>query len=81
MREKGTHTWDLHLAYHRCPKCGNIFESRKDYVYQMGKFVKDLQCPKCGNTYTLTKAEPPRIGPFFGETPKPDFDWSNNERK
>lgn len=79
MREKGTHTWDLSLAYHRCPKCGKIFENRKDYVYQMGKLVKDLQCPNCGHAYILEKNQQPHIGPFFGEAPKPEFDWSNNE--
>lgn len=76
MREKGTHTWDLYLTYHRCPNCGFIFESREDYVYRMGKYQKDLICPRCHHSYTLTKGQRPLIGPVFGEPPKPEFDWS-----
>lgn len=79
MRRKGDHTYDLYLTYHRCPKCGNIFESRSDYMYQMGKYVKNLECPKCKNSYFLERSRQPPIGPFFGANPKPEFDWSNNE--
>lgn len=75
MRQKGTHTFDIFLTYHRCPKCGYIFESREDYQYRMGKYEKDLTCPNCGHFYTLTREGRPSIGPFFGEAPKPEFDW------
>jgi len=76
MREKGTHTWDLYLTYHRCPKCGLIFENRENYIYRLGKYQKDLVCPRCANAYTLTKNQRLRFGPFFGDSSKPEFDWS-----
>lgn len=76
MIEKGTHTWNLYLSYHRCPSCGYIFDSREDFQYRLGKYQKDLECPRCGLVFTLTKEQKSLIGPFFGEAPKPEFDWS-----
>lgn len=72
-----THTWELNLYYHKCPKCGKIIECRKDYVYTEGHYIKELQCPRCHHCFSLTKEKTERpIGPIFGKPPKPEFDWS-----
>jgi len=55
VMQKGSHTWEIILYYHRCPKCGFIFESREDYQYRLGLYQKDLECPKCHHQYTVTK--------------------------
>ncbi len=70
-----THTWPLYVHYHRCPSCGYIIESRKDYVYEMGKWIKDVTCNRCKNAFRLEGKAPP-IGPLMGEAPKPEFNWS-----
>lgn len=76
MRKKGTHTWDLHLRYHLCPKCENIIESRTDFVYQLGEYVKELDCPRCHHHFQLKKnRESMPIGPLFGPPQPPEFDW------
>lgn len=70
-----THTWELYLRYHECPKCGFIVESREDYEYILGKYQKTLECPRCKHPFTLEKTGN-TIGPLFGKPPKPEFDWS-----
>lgn len=74
-KQKGTHTWDLYVHYHSCPECGAIIESRDDYEYQLGKYIKHLDCHRCGHSFTETKPSGKQIGPIFGEPPKPEFDW------
>lgn len=63
---KGNHTWDIIIQYHRCPKCGVIMESRLDYEYRLGKYQKDLECERCGHRFTLTKKTKPTFGPLWG---------------
>lgn len=75
MTQKGEHTWDLIFQYHRCDKCGWIIESREDYQYRMGEYVKDLECPRCHHFFQLSKIFPKRIGPIFGDPTRPEFDW------
>lgn len=43
----GVHTWDRKLEYHQCEKCTRLFESRHDYAYEMGQWIKKLECPMC----------------------------------
>lgn len=76
MSQKGPHTWDLILHYHRCPQCGRIIESRDDYIYRLGKYVKELQCPFCQKQFTVTKPTKPHFGPIFGEDDVVEWDWS-----
>ena len=75
MTQKGEHTWDLIVHYHRCPKCGNIIESRDDYEYRLGKYQKDLICEKCSHAFTETKKARRSLGPLFGEGDRPEFTW------
>jgi uncharacterized C2H2 Zn-finger protein len=75
MSQKGTHTWDLNLFYHRCPKCGYIIENRDGWSYRLGKYEKDLACTRCGHAFTAVKPSKPRFGPLIGEPQKPEFDW------
>lgn len=74
-KQKGPHTWDLTLHYHRCPKCGMILESRDDYRYQLGGYVKDLDCHRCGHQWTLRKRTTPKMGPLLGEGEPCEMDW------
>jgi uncharacterized C2H2 Zn-finger protein len=76
IRSKGTHTWDLFLSYHKCPKCDFIMESRKDFVYQDGMGYKELECPRCHHNFREEHKSSTRHGPLFGMRPKPEFDWS-----
>jgi len=55
MTQKGEHTWDLIIQYHRCPYCEKIVESRDDYHYQLGSWIKEVTCDRCGRTFTLKK--------------------------
>jgi PHP family Zn ribbon phosphoesterase len=75
MTQKGPHTWDLYLHYHRCPKCGNIIESREDYENRFGKYVKDLTCSRCHHRFTLEKTVKPTFGPFTGDPQPAEFEW------
>ncbi len=75
MTQKGTHTWDLIVQYHRCPKCSRIFESREDYQYRLGRYEKDLECPNCHYMYTLTKEKRPSFGPLIGEPQPKEIEW------
>lgn len=58
-RDKGTHTWDIVVRYHRCPACGTILESRDDYTYRFGMYVKQLTCLHCGHAFTDTRRSRP----------------------
>lgn len=75
-REKGAHTWDIYIHYHRCPSCGFIIESRNPYQYRQGKYYKDLTCPRCRHAFTDYSEKEPSIGPIFGEETPPEFDWT-----
>lgn len=75
MTWKGTHTWDLVLHYHRCPKCNYIFDNRVDFEYRLGKYQKDLECPRCHALYTVTKVSRLFAGPFFGEGDRIEIMW------
>ncbi len=75
MTQKGEHTWDLILQYHRCPKCGQIIESREDYRYQMGKWIKDVKCDRCGHQERLEKKVKLTFGPLIGTPEPPEVNW------
>lgn len=79
MAQKGSHTWDLHLQYHRCPKCGYILESRSDFENRFGKYIKELICNRCQHHFTLTKEVKPTFGPLTGNPQPVEFDWNNNK--
>ena len=76
IREKGPHTWNLHVHYHRCPSCGYIIESRDDFHYRQGKYFKELDCSRCHHHFVASKPCKVFFGPFFGNETKPEFDWS-----
>ena len=59
-----SHTYPLHVHYHRCPKCGKILESRKDYQYVLGKYVKQLRCTHCRHAFSETKPWRPKFRLF-----------------
>lgn len=79
MTQKGSHTWDLYVRYHRCPKCGFILESRQDFENRFGKHVKDLSCPRCNFRFTLYRQERPTFGPFTGDQQPADFEWETKK--
>ena len=78
MTQKGSHTWDLVLRYHLCPKCKRIIESRKDYTYSSGKYVKDLNCTHCGHEFTLIQTRKSQSFPLFGSEQPIEWDWPSN---
>jgi ssDNA-binding Zn-finger/Zn-ribbon topoisomerase 1 len=59
MTKRGTHTWDIVVDYHSCPKCNHIIENREKYILRNNQLEKDLTCPKCGHQWTETKKKPP----------------------
>jgi len=73
--KKGDHTWKRALAYHLCPNCKQVVESRKSWKYQMGAYLKEETCPRCESKFVLEKAKPPPIGPFLGEAQAPEIEW------
>jgi uncharacterized C2H2 Zn-finger protein len=75
-RQSGKHTWDLYIRYHKCPSCNYIIESREDYEYEMGKYIKHLECSRCKHEFTEVKEGSQTIGPLIGKPEKPEFDWS-----
>ncbi len=76
MTQKGLHTWDLVLQYHRCPRCGYIIESRADFIYRLGSWVKDVHCERCGNAFEVTKVRKPSFGPLIGDPQPYEMDWN-----
>ena len=76
MTQKGEHTWDLLLHYHRCPKCGFIKESREDFYNRQGALIKELTCERCHHQWMVTKKRQPTFGPLIGTPQPPEFDWS-----
>ena len=57
MTQKGEHTWDLVVDYHRCPKCGYINESRVEYQQHKDYVNKrDHVFPLRREVYRLQKA-------------------------
>lgn len=78
MTQKGEHTWDLAIRYHRCPACGYIIESRDDYHYRLGKYEKALTCPKCAHQFIEVKKTEQKLGPLIGEPETASFEWENN---
>lgn len=78
MGQKGKHTWDIHITYHRCPSCGYVFEDRGVYEYVLGKYIKNLECARCGKTYTIDNANKPTLGPLFGEPAAPEVEWRDS---
>jgi len=77
MSQKGAHTWDIMIHYHRCPACGYIIESRKGYHYQLGKYQKRVVCDRCSKQFIVTKSNPPMIGPLFGEPQPIETEWGD----
>jgi rubredoxin len=76
--QKGEHTWDMIIQYHRCPKCGHIIESREDFEYRLGGiYQKDLECPNCKNLFTLTKPRKPSFGPLIGDPQPTEMEWND----
>ena len=75
MTQKGTHTWDLILHYHRCPTCGYIIESREDYQYRMGQYRKRLECGRCHHRFILIKKGHMTLGPLIGEAEPVEVTW------
>lgn len=74
-KQRGRHTWDLTVHYHRCPECGYIFESRDKYFYRLGTYIKELQCCRCHNHFTIRQNAGLRVGPFFGEGAPAEVEW------
>ena len=70
MGQKGEHTWDLILDYHRCPQCGFIIENRVDFEYRDGEYRKELSCDRCLHLFVVTKIMKPSFGPLIGK-PQP----------
>lgn len=79
MTQRGTHTWDLILHYHKCPSCGMIIESRQDYKYRLGKYQKALECRRCHHEFIVYKPSPPRFGPLFGSAQPTEMDWDTKK--
>lgn len=75
MTQKGEHTWDLIIDYQHCPKCGYIVESRTDYHYLMGSWVKEIDCERCRNTWSVKKKMKPTFGPLIGTPQPPEIEW------
>lgn len=79
MTQKGEHTWDIVIHYYRCPKCGNIIESREAYKYRLGVYGKDVECPRCHHGFRVLKKTKPTFGPLSGEPQPVEFDWSTDK--
>jgi hypothetical protein len=75
MSQQGTHTWDLVLQYHCCPECGTIIESREDFHYQMGSWLKEIQCTKCKKIFLVKKQQKLKFGPLLGVEQSPEWEW------
>lgn len=76
MPQKGTHTWDMILAYHCCPACGYIQENRDSFTYKsLGKYIKNVRCNRCHQDYQVTKASRPTLGPLIGQGEPAEITW------
>lgn len=76
MTQRGDHTWDIVISYHKCPHCEYIIEDRTKYEYHNGMYVKELQCPKCKHVFKVKKNVKLRVGPLIGEPEHTEVDWS-----
>lgn len=74
-KQKGLHTWDLILHYHQCPACKRIIESREDYFYRLGEYIKEIDCPYCHHYFAIVKNVEPSVGPLFGEGTVAEVEW------
>lgn len=74
-KQKGPHNWDAPLHYHLCPSCNKIIESRDDYFYRLGDYVKEVECPFCRHYFTIKKSAKPSVGPLFGEGGAVEMEW------
>lgn len=80
VSEKGSHTWDIIIEYHRCPNCEFINENRKKYQYRLGKQQKEVECQRCHHLFVVTKKVPtPKLKPIFADADTVEIDW--DERK
>ena len=77
MPQKGTHTLDLVVMYHRCPKCDFIFESRKPFHVENGKYLKEETCPRCQHIFEDQVKPDSPLGALLhlGAPTKPEFTW------
>ena len=73
--ERATHTWDISLAYHGCPECGYIIESRKAFKRSLKSLKKQISCPRCHHTFTLEKPLPHSFGPLLDGATNTEFTW------
>lgn len=69
-----THTWDIHLHYHRCPHCGYIAENRDKFEYESLQFVKKVSCPRCKKEFKDAQKKQVRLGPFFTDSSNSEND-------
>lgn len=76
MTQKGPHTWDMFLEYHRCPACGYIVENRNGYTSRFGKYEKSLECPRCKKAFVESKKNQPTFGPLIGDAQPPEVEWN-----
>ena len=78
MTQKGLHTWDLIVEYHRCPKCGYILESRQGFVRDAeGNWSKNVSCERCGNSFAVHKERKSSFGPLMGDPQPIEIDWNS----
>lgn len=75
MTQRGTHTWDLIVDYHRCPKCGWIIENRHIYEYRSGKYRVELECDRCHHQSTAIKRSRLTFGPLIGDPQPVEMEW------
>lgn len=76
MSEKGSHTWDIIIDYHRCPNCEFINESRKKYHILQGKQQKEIDCQRCHHRFVvIKKGAVPKIRPIFSNADSYEIDW------
>lgn len=81
MSQRGSHTWEIVHHYHLCPRCKRIVESRQDYRYILGRYIKELECPHCRHAFSLTQKKEARPAPLFGNEAAPEWDWPEDEKK
>jgi hypothetical protein len=72
MTQKGSHTWDITIDYHLCPKCKHIVEDRQEYILN----VKEVKCSFCGHLFSVFRAKKSSWSLFSGS----DAEWDWPER-